>query len=91
MTDAMQDYLDFFLRSEPNGPPVAPLDITTGGEESGQNQFETPQDTFEDIIEDTEQGFTDPLADPSPDSIPDTTPDPMDDGGYDDPGYGTTF
>ncbi len=61
MTAEMREYLDFFLRSEPNGGGENPLDLAgTGSEESGQHQFENdelgsdldPVDPMDEAIED---------------------------------------
>jgi len=57
LTGDMLDYLDFFLRSKPNGPPVNFADIEPGGFESGQTQFELPVDPFND---DNNDVITDP-------------------------------
>ena len=57
MTQEMQEYLDFFLRSEPNGPPINFADLEPGGAESGQREFELPVDPID--IED-DSGITDP-------------------------------
>ncbi len=58
LTKDMLDYLDFFLRSEPNGPPVNFADVEPGGSESGQREFELPVDPFDDEVDDV--GKTDP-------------------------------
>ena len=57
LTQDMLDYLDFFLRSEPSGPPVNLADVEPGGVESGQRKFERPVDPFDD---DKDDGTTDP-------------------------------
>ncbi len=56
LTKDMLDYLNFFLRSEPNGPPVNFADVEPGGFESGQREFELPIDPFDD----DNDGITDP-------------------------------
>ena len=57
----MQEYLDFFLRSEPNGPPISPLDLFKQGEKaSGQDHFEVPAIVTDDIIKEVQDGITDP-------------------------------
>ncbi len=64
ITEAMLAYLNFFLRSTPNGESENPLGIqTTGSQESGQDQFETPQPNLDEIIEDLEDGILDPIVD----------------------------
>lgn len=61
MTAAMQDYLDFFLRSEPNGAPVSPIDIGSSAErEAGQDKFELPEIGTDPLTEDLEEGLQDP-------------------------------
>ncbi len=63
MTTEMQDYLDFFLRSVPNGPPVNPgNEDNTGGALSGQSDRGEPVDNNDDPAEDVEDGFRDPLV-----------------------------
>ena len=60
MTPAMQDYLDFFLRSEPNGPPINPGNQdNTGSELSGQNDRGEPVGNNDDQTEDVEDGLRD--------------------------------
>lgn len=62
MTEDMREYLDFFLRSSPNGATENPLDLTDkGSDESGQHQFENdelgsdldPIDPMDEAIEDS--------------------------------------
>ncbi len=61
LTSAMEDYLNFFLRSQPNGDPDAPIALDAGGEEeSGQDQFELPVDSTDDVVADVVDGLTDP-------------------------------
>ncbi|MEE9375429.1 MAG: FecR domain-containing protein [Rhizobiaceae bacterium] len=61
VTDAMREYLNFFLRSEPNGPAVNPFDITEGGSKaSGQDKFEDPATTTDEPSDDVQDGITDP-------------------------------
>jgi len=61
MTSAMQDYLDFFLRSEPNGAPVNPANIADSAEsEAGQDKFELPEIGTDPFTEDVEDGIQDP-------------------------------
>ncbi|EFL87841.1 FecR domain-containing protein [Ahrensia sp. R2A130] len=58
LTMEMQDYLDFFLRSAPNGPPVNPTGLTgTGSQGSGQLDIQIPIDPIDDFVDD---GITDP-------------------------------
>ena len=70
VTPEMQDYMDFFLRSTPNGGSDNPSPLNENvGQESGQDKFElpvdiveeqtNPQDGFEDIID----GIQDTLID----------------------------
>ena len=64
ITAAMQAYLDFFLRSTPNGQSENPLGLEgTGSGESAQNQFEVPQPNGDELIEDLEDGILDPVVD----------------------------
>jgi len=61
VTPEMQAYLDFFLRSEPNGPSENPLNLTEdGSKSSGQSNFEIPAIVTDDAIEDVQEGITDP-------------------------------
>ncbi|MEM1040038.1 MAG: FecR family protein [Pseudomonadota bacterium] len=61
MTPAMQDYLDFFLRSKPNGAPVNPADVLDSAEgEAGQDKFELPEIGTDPPAEDLEDGLQDP-------------------------------
>lgn len=52
VTPAMQEYLDFFLRSSPNGPQENPIELQEDvGEESGQALFNAPLNPDEEFIE----------------------------------------
>ena len=51
MSEAMEDYLDFFLRSKPSGPSVGPRD-ETGSDLAGQSDIESPTDTGQDRVDD---------------------------------------
>lgn len=70
VTQDMQDYMDFFLRTKPNGSSdnPSPLDENVG-RESGQDKFELPIDIVEDQdkpnieIEDLVDGIQDILID----------------------------
>ena len=65
ITPDMLDYLDFFLRSAPNGPPVTPIDIPDAGSDAaGQDKFEEPTETNDGISVGIEDGITDPLRPP---------------------------
>ena len=60
VTPEMRDYLDFFLRSAPNGPTENPLDFTAGGgKASGQHQFELPSEVTDPANEEVQDGLTD--------------------------------
>ncbi len=59
MTGAMQEYLDFFLRSSPNGAPVNPVETLSGEAESGQDKFETPLGDDEPFDDDARPGVED--------------------------------
>jgi hypothetical protein len=64
VTADMQQYLDFFLRSSPNGPSENPIPVSEEVEqESGQDKFELPVTTNEDIYEDLIDGIQDSLTD----------------------------
>ncbi|MEM8749849.1 MAG: FecR family protein [Pseudomonadota bacterium] len=83
VTSDMQSYLDFFLRSEPNGPPSNPGGLSETGEQaSGQDLFETPSGTTEGSIDDDLfDGITDPNVEIDDDfdeydEFPTTTPIP---------------
>jgi len=52
MTDEMREYLDFFLRSAPNGPGENPVPVASGSEESGQHQFENEQEGNDPELDD---------------------------------------
>ena len=79
ITPELQDYLDFFLRSAPSGPPVSPLEIDQAANEAGQSKFNDPVDLdttdLQDVIEDTpslagtdpDEGGEDPDAGFEPD------------------------
>ena len=58
ITPAMQEYLDFFLRSDPSGPPVNPTDIERSAAVAGQTKFQTPIDVPDgpgvDVIDDAQ-------------------------------------
>lgn len=63
VTPEMQAYLDFFLRSSPNGPSENPLPISEdAGMEAGQEKYETPSAQAEDIYEDLIDGIQDSLT-----------------------------
>lgn len=80
LTPAMQDYLDFFLRSEPNGPPVNPDDEdNTGGVLSGQNDRAKPEGNNDDETTDVEVGIQDDPVEPE--EIPDQDPSDDTEGG----------
>jgi hypothetical protein len=63
LTQTMRDYLDFFLRSAPNGPGENPFGSdATGSEESGQDQFENDEAGVELDLEDlVAEGIEDSL------------------------------
>ncbi|MGI9356083.1 MAG: FecR family protein [Rhizobiaceae bacterium] len=72
MTTAMQDYLDFFLRSEPNGPPVNPgNEENTGGALSGQTDRGEPVGNNDDVTEDFEDVIRDDVVVPEEEPIED--------------------
>ena len=52
MTPEMQEYLDFFLRTRPNGPSENPLVVGSGSQESGQHQFENEQEGDDPQLDD---------------------------------------
>lgn len=61
VTEQMQAYLDFFLRSKPSGPSVNPLGVeASGSQESGQGFFELPQPGGDGVIERLESAILDP-------------------------------
>ncbi|MEE9313830.1 MAG: FecR family protein [Rhizobiaceae bacterium] len=65
VTPAMREYLDFFLRSEPNGQPERPREIAEGGKKaSGQDRFEIPAIVIDPLVEEVQDGITDPNGDP---------------------------
>ena len=56
----MQAYLDFFLRSTPNGPSENPLGLGEEGSQfAGQDQFVIPLDDLLDVIRELEEGLSD--------------------------------
>ena len=63
ITPQMQDYLDFFLRSDPSGPPVNPTDIQRSADLAGQSKFQTPIDVPDgpgtDVIDDSQDVLDD--------------------------------
>ena len=62
ITPEMQEYLDFFLRTKPNGPSENPLVVGSGSEESGQHQFENEQEGDDPQLEDPgDEGVEDDL------------------------------
>ena len=67
ITPAMQNYLDFFLRSDPAGPPVSPTDIQRSADAAGQTLFQVPVDVPEgpgiDPIDDTQDVVDEPFVD----------------------------
>lgn len=81
MTPAMQDYLDFFLRSEPNGPPVNPAnEDSTGSALSGQADRGEPIGNNDDETTDIEDGIQDDHVVPEEDPVEDPDEeDPYDD------------
>ena len=72
LNDAMQQYFDFFLRSEPNGPTENPLETGTGSGESNQASIVEANETIDDIIDNLDEGITDPNILVEPDDPPDT-------------------
>lgn len=63
VTPEMQDYLDFFLRSSPDGPSENPLPVGEDvGQSSGQDKFELPIIVTEDPYEDLIDGIQDSLT-----------------------------
>lgn len=66
VTEEMQAYLNFFLRSEPNGPSENPIGLEgTGSKQSGQTLFETAVDDSETIPEPEDlpnEAIEDPLV-----------------------------
>ncbi|MGB7286984.1 MAG: FecR family protein [Salaquimonas sp.] len=63
VTPEMQEYLDFFLRSQPDGPSEEPLPIGEDVENaSGQDKFETPVIVTEDVFEELIDGIQDSLT-----------------------------
>lgn len=63
VTQEMQDYLDFFLRSAPSGESENPIPVSDDvNEESGQDKFEIPTGLPEDIYEELVDGIQDSLT-----------------------------
>lgn len=87
ITEAMQSYLNFFLRSQPNGPTENPLGISDdGSSESGQKGFQEPAPNSDGTIFDLMDGIKDPntLGEEPPIVVPDppTTGGSSSDGSY---------
>jgi len=73
LTPEMQDYLDFFLRSSPNGPPVNPTGLSgTGSGQSGQVDIQIPVAPIDDFVDDVDDGITDPNT-----VTPEAPPEPI--------------
>ena len=67
VTPEMQAYLDFFLRSTPNGPGENPLNLAEDGSKaSGQDKFELPAILTDDAVEDVQDGLNDANNPPDP-------------------------
>lgn len=63
VTPAMQEYLDFFLRSSPNGPQENPVNLEEDvNEESGQALFNSPQSTPDEEFTELIDGIQDSLS-----------------------------
>ncbi len=61
VTQEMREYLDFFLRSAPNGQGENPLNFNTDSSvASGQDLFELPVELTDDLNEEVQDGITDP-------------------------------
>ena len=81
ITPDMQSYLDFFLRSEPSGPPVNPTDIRRSAAAAGQTKFQDPVDLPEgpgiDYVDDAQDPVfvpEAPILEPEVPVIVDDTP-----------------
>ena len=87
VTPEMQDYLDFFLRSTPSGPPVSPLALDDAEREAGQAKFVEPTDMLDRAGDDIREDINDPLAPsvvaPAPPVVAPSPPPPIDPGPVD--------
>ncbi|MEP1208019.1 MAG: FecR domain-containing protein [Rhizobiaceae bacterium] len=75
MTEDMREYLDFFLRSTPNGPSENPVEVSTGSQESGQHQFENDTNGDDPELDDGgDEGTEDDLPEDREDEDEDEYP-----------------
>ena len=76
-TPEMREYMDFYLRSRPNGPAENPIPLESNQERfSGQEKFEDPIELHDDIFDALRDGILDPLTEPPGDPCNGPNPPP---------------